>query len=92
MHELIEANTKTHSITAVYDISGSGQKQPVGIDGFTLEQIVNTMMLEHFKAPDGHDDPHIWKITGDETEMTIMIRGWSGKYTPAAIWITAKPR
>ena len=92
MTELIAANTTTHSITAVFDISGSGQKQPTGIDGYTLEQIVTNMMQVHFKAPAEHQAAHIWKIAGDENEMTITIRGWYAPRVPAGIWITATKR
>lgn len=72
---------ETHRVQAGYEIHGTGNSIPVGINGFTLNDIVNDL-IDFFNGMEEHEKFATWQVTHHDNYefIQVMIHGWLARF------------
>ena len=73
---------ETHRVSASYDVHGAGMSIAVGINGYTLKDIVNGVIDLFNGMEERAEEFVIWKVTNDDDGqfIEVIIKGWIAQF------------
>lgn len=73
---------ESHRVSASYDVHGAGMSTAVGINGYTLKDIVNDLIDFFNGMEERAEEFAIWKVTNDDNGefMEVIIKGWLARF------------